>query len=258
MESQSEVIDIAMVSWNRPNFTYWAIKALKDNTLHPYRLILIDNGSTPQMQSMLAALKCECYIDTLILLDKNYGLEWAKNKVMDYVESPLFVSTDNDILAYKYDPCWLDRLVNLMDAYPEYAAIGCRPQILVGTGNIFHEKTDPIIEFSHVPGYHRIMRTDLVRQAGAWNDKRPSRGHEELWISERLRNMGYKVGWANHVKCWHLFGEDNWGYEKTLKPEEHGHNPVASLPKDDQIEIMASTGIDISKDIWNIENGKMY
>ena len=237
-------LDIVLVSWNRPKFTKWSIQAIKQNTRYPYKLVVIDNGSTPEMQGSLFEMKYGGMIDTLVLLDHNYGLEPAKNLGMNFVESEYFISTDNDILAYKYEPqCWLERLVWLMDNHPEYAAIGCRPQILVGSGNPFEGKTEDIVDFPHIPGYHRIMRTQLTKDAGAWSDKRPSRGHEEIWISERFRGMGYKVGWANDVRCWHCFGDEgDWGYPG-LKPEEHGHNPVSALPKDDHEEISKRVGI---------------
>ena len=238
-------IDIVLVCWNRPKFTRWSIQSIRDNTKYPHRLIVIDNGSDWQLQGDLVEMKYNGWIDTIVLLDKNYGLETAKNLGMNFVESDYFISTDNDILAYKYEPCWLERLVWLMDHHPEYAAIGCRPQILVGSGNPFEGKTEDIVDFPHIPGYLRIMRTQLTRDAGAWNDKRPSRGHEEIWISERFRGMGYKVGWANDVRCWHLFGEENWGYNKELSAEDHGHNPVSSLPPDDTDEIREKVGITI-------------
>jgi len=245
MESKSP-IDIVLVCWNRPKFTKWSIQSIHQNTKYSHRLIVIDNGSKPEMQSSLYEMKYSGKIDTLVLLDKNYGLESAKHLGMKFVESDYFISTDNDILAYKYEPqCWLERLVWLMDHYPEYAAIGCRPQILVGSGNPFEGKTTDIVDFPHIPGYLRIMRTHLTIEAGAWSDKRPSRGHEEIWISERFKGMGYKVGWANDVKCWHLFGEENWGYNKEVSPEAHGHNEVAWLPQDNRDEVKKMTGISI-------------
>ena len=239
------MIDIVVTTWNRPDFTFRCLWSIRQNTRYPYRVIVVDNGSEKAMQSRLCDFKRDGWIDTLVLLDKNYGLEYAKNLAMNFVESDYFVSTDNDILAYRLNPCWLTQLVGLMDKNPEYAAIACRPQILVGTGNIFEGRTEDIIEFSHVPGYLRIMRTDLTRQIGAWNDKRPLRGHEELWSSERFRALGHKVGWANNIKCWHLFGEDNWGYTDDLTPEDHGHNPVSGLPHDDIEIIKKEVGIDI-------------
>lgn len=241
-------VDIAFCSWNRPQFTRWSLQSIYENTKYPHRVIVIDNGSEPAMQMQLAEMKYKGWIDQLILLDKNYGLETAKHLVMEFVDSsPYFISTDNDILAYKYEPDWLERLVGLMDKYPEYGCIGCRPQILVGSGNPFAGKEDQdIIDFPHIPGYLRIMRTEFVRAVGAWKDKRPLRGHEEIWISEKFREVGWKIGWANNVKCWHLFGEENWGYGNDMTPEAHGHSEISSLPKDDKIAIKEGTGITVN------------
>lgn len=233
------MINIVLTTWLRESITMTMLEALEKNTQTPYKLIIIDGGSEKFYQEYFMK-KADVYVK----LDKNHGLEYAKNIGMQFVDSDLFISTDNDILPYKYDPDWLSQLVDLMNRYPEYGAIALRPQILVGTGNIFADKTDEVIEFSHVPGYLRIMRTDIVKKLGAWNDKRPLRGHEEYWISERMRDMGIKVGWANNIKCWHYFGRENWGYGD-LPVSEHGHTPVSSLPKDDPKIIKDMVGIDI-------------
>lgn len=229
---------IVLTTWKRESITFKMLDALKKNTETPYKLIIIDNGSAPWYQADY--LK---YADVYVKLDENKGLEYAKNLGMQFVDSEYFISTDNDILPYAYSPDWLYRLYELMEKNPEYGAIACRPQILVGTGNIFDKHEDQeILEFSHVPGYLRIMRTDLVNKLGAWNDKRPLRGHEEYWISEKIRDMGMKVGWATNVRCWHLFGDNNWGYGG-VTPEQHGHTPVSGLPKDDYLEIERKVGI---------------
>lgn len=221
--------DIVMTTWKREWMTVLAIKALKANTKEPFRLILIDNGSDEFNQRRYLEAS-----DVYVKLDKNLGLEAAKNIGMSFVESDLFISTDNDILVPKptKDGCWLERLIKLYKENPEYRAISLRPQVLVGTGDIFGENPPEVLPFSHVPGYMRIMDSKLTRELGAWSDKRALRGHEEYWISERINKAGFKVGWASYIPCYHLFGyDDNWGYDY-LKPEEHGHNPV-QLPKDD-------------------------
>lgn len=220
-------IDIVMTTWGREDMTKLALKALKQNTKIPYRLILIDNGSKRCVQDV--------YLDNAdiyIRMDKNVGLEAAKNLAMNFVESPYFISTDNDILVPKPvdGKCWLERLHDLYMRTDGAGAIALRPQVLVGTGDIFGDNPPEFLEFSHIPGYMRIMDTELTKRLGAWSYKRPLRGHEEYWISERMRELKYKIGWASFIRCWHLFGDDNWGY--TIPPEEHGHTPVA-LPKDD-------------------------
>jgi glycosyltransferase involved in cell wall biosynthesis len=234
------MIDIVITAWKREQMTEYCINALRLNTQTPCRLIVVDNGSCPWLQQML--LK---NVDIYIKLDHNYGLEHAKHIGMEFVESPLFISMDNDILVYKYDPDWLSQLVGLMEKYPDYGAIALRPQILVGTGNIFEGVKEDVLPFGHVPGYARIMRTTLTKAVGAWSDKRPLRGHEEYWIGDKFAEHGWKMGWATNIKCWHMFGDYNdWGY-KNMTPEEHGHTPISSLPADDRREIEKGVGITI-------------
>ena len=224
-----------MTTWGRENFTLLSIEALKANTKYPYRLILIDNGSKQEYREIYAK-----EADIYLKLDKNCGLEAAKNWGMSFVESEYFISTDNDILVPPSGPLvdnqsdWLEALVMLKDGLPEYAAIAMRPQTLVGTDErkVFTDEDSIITKFTHVPGYMRIMDTKLTLEAGAWKDKRPLRGHEELWISGKFKEMGYKVGWATKLRCYHMFGDNNWGYDEKMKPEEHGHNPVWPMPKD--------------------------
>jgi glycosyltransferase involved in cell wall biosynthesis len=243
MESQ-QPIDIVITTWDREWMTLLCLDALKQNTQTPYRLIIIDNGSVVNAQEVYNSLA-----DVYVKLDKNHGLEYAKNLGMEFVESPLFVSMDNDILVYKYeDKDWLARLIELMNNNPNYAAIAPKPQVLVGTGMYMFETTDEIVPFHHVPGYARIMRTESVRRAGSWNEKREGRGHEELWIGDKFAEMGTKMGWANNIKVWHLFGKedtDEWGYPKGSTPESHGHNPVWPMPKNDLEEIERGVGIKI-------------
>ncbi len=243
---QKQPIDIVLTIWGREPMTQSCIAAIEKNTTTPYRLIIVDNGSQNWLQQGLVMKKNSIYVK----LDKNYGLEYAKHIGMQFVESPLFVSTDNDILPYSYNSDWLSQLITLMNNNPEYGAIALKPQILVGTGMQMFETDKDIVEFPHVPGYCRIMRTDLVKKVGAWSDKRPLRGHEELWIGEKFRDMGVKMGWANNIRCWHLFGNedtDEWGYLKGSKPEDHGHNPVWPMPKNDQEEIERNVGVWVTR-----------
>lgn len=239
---QYSSVDIVLITWKREWMTFMAIEAIKKNTTTPYKLIIIDNGSSKEAQEVYASRA-----DIYLKLDKNVGLEAAKNIGMNFVTSDLFVSMDNDILVYDYNPDWLSQLIELMNKYPDYAAIAPKPQILVGTGMQIFEIKDEIVPFSHVPGYARIMRTKVIKETGAWNERRPSRGHEEIWIGEKLKESGWKMGWANNIKVWHLFGSDDtddWGYPKGSLPEEHGHNPVWPMPKNDIEEIKKGVGIE--------------
>lgn len=232
-------IDIVITCWKREWMTKACIEAIKRNTRTPYRLIVIDSGSNGIYQPFI-----EKNADIYVKLDKNYGLEYAKHVAMTFVESELFVSMDNDILVYHYeDKDWLERLIELMEKYPKFMAIGCRPQILIGTGMYMFETIEELVPFHHVPGYGRIMRTDFVKKTGAWNEKRELRGHEEIWIGDKIEQEGYKMGWANFIECIHLWGkkgEDTWGYPDDV---DSGHKAVWPIPTNDPQFILNKTGI---------------
>jgi GT2 family glycosyltransferase len=234
-------IDICMTTWKREWMTCLALQALKQNTQTPYRLIIIDNGSNRDAEQLYAQEG-----DLYIKLDHNYGLEYAKNLGMHFVESRYFVSTDNDVLPYTYTPDWLSQIIDLLEKNPEYVALAPRPQILVATGMYMFETDNEIVPFDHVPGYLRVMRSDWVKNLGAWNETRPGRGHEEMWIGQRFTQHGLKMGWANKIRCWHLFGKedtDEWGYPKSMKPSQHGHQPVWPMPTNDIEEIKRGVGV---------------
>lgn len=239
-----QVCDIVVTTWKREWMMRSCVKALSRNTSTPFRLIIIDNGSKRSDQEWYSEVA-----DVYVKMDKNYGLEHIKHLGMSFVESELFVSIDNDILVYHYEnPDWLGRLIDLMNRYPDYGAIACRPQVLVADSMAVFQSEDEVVPFPRVPGYARIMRTAWVNEVGAWKDKRPLRGHEEIWISTKFAERGWKVGWANNVRCWHLFGKedtDDWGYPKGMKPELHGHHPVWPMPKNDKEEIKEKVGLDL-------------
>jgi len=236
--------DIVCTTWGREWMTELALIALRKNTKTPYRLILVDNGSDKRFQNHYLHES-----DIYIKLDKNYGLEHAKHIGMQFVESEYFVSMDNDILVYHYEPVdWLGQLVELLDENEKYGAVALRPQILVADTMRMFETEDELVPYHHVPGYARLMRTAWVKGVGAWSDKRPGRGHEELWIAEKWKEHGILMGWATKARCWHLFGKedtDEWGYPKDMKPEDHGHQPVWPMPKNDIEEIKKGVRIEL-------------
>lgn len=224
-ENEKPVIDIVLTVWNRPEMTKRCIDYISARTFN-HRLIVVDNGSDNLTREILSTYRDFGVIHDLVLLGENRGLEPAKNIGLSLVRSDLFVSADNDCLVREG---WLEDLADLINRYPEYAAIACRTQVMIGTGNIFdgHEDKD-ILEFGHPGGSFRIMRTAPVKEAGGWRDNVLLRGQEERYICGKLHERGYKTGFAVKVRCFHLFGQGkhDWGYTG-MKPEEHGHSEIA-------------------------------
>lgn len=208
---------------------------LKAHTTTPHRVIIVDNGSDQETRDILWDAKEQGLIDILILLDKNYGLEPAKNIALTFVRSDVYVDSDNDILvAPPIGVDWLGTLCGLMDKDPKLVALACPPQVFIGANKVEMFKDAPdVLEKDFVGGSMRLMRTEAVRAVGGWRsnpkDMTEANRGEEHYICGKLREKGYKVGYARDVECFHLFGEDEWGYPKGV---EHYHRKQYPIPTD--------------------------
>lgn len=256
------LVDIHFVSWNRPKITELAIRTIARNTKSGnYRLTVLDNGSGKKQQDMLRKLQKEGYIDSLVLWDENKGLEKARDHLLrTHADGRYFICADNDCLPVPMQRIgtsrtdWVESLVMLMRLNPGYAAIACRTQVMIGSGNIFDGMEDQlIVDFPHPGGSLRIMRTQATLDVGGWEGK-PGRGAEERWVCGQLREFGWKTGFAVQIPTLHLFGlkdTDRWGYDKDLNPEDTGHSDVshpALSNGDDLEEIKKYAGEELTDD----------
>ena len=204
-----------MTRFNRAEITLKSIEYLIERTRYPYRLFLIDNGSDLELD--------HGYFLEEIKFKDNYGIHAAWNTALALAESEYFITADNDLYVPDLEPCWLTQMVKLMDNNKDYAAIAAQPHEYLGAST----PTDchsGVCKVSHCGAVVRLMRTDAVRKTGGWDHRLDAkRNHEEKTICGKLRTNGWEVGYAEKIKCYHDFGDDdNWGY-KEIHPHKHGH-----------------------------------
>lgn len=257
-------VDLHLVSWNRPEMTELVIWTIHKNTKpENYRLVVLDNGSNLETKQMLATLHNNGLIDEVKLMPSNEGLEKARQYLLlnnTYPDSEYFICIDNDCLPPPVEDGkdWLERMVELMEKYEDFAAVSMRTPVMIGTGNIFEEADqvgDDIVEFPHPGGSYRIMRTDAVRAVGGWDRESSGRGSEETYICGKLRDAGYRTAFATSIKTLHLFGvrertKERWGYAEGMQPGETGHSDIAhpALTNGDNFEeVKAYSGEDLAK-----------
>jgi GT2 family glycosyltransferase len=259
------MVDLHLVSWNRPKMTELVIKTIHRNTpRNDFRLVVLDNKSDDDTREMLMNMHENGFIDEMIFEPENVGLERARqllcfNVDLEFdINTEFFVDIDNDCLPPEG---WLDAQVDLMHKYEDYAAIAQRTQVMIGTGNIF-ETSDAIgmdiTDFPHPGGSFRMMRTSAVDAVGGWDRESSGRGSEERYICGKLHEAGYGTAFATNIKTLHLFGlgdTDNWGYPKGWKPEDTGHSPDVWHPifasGDDFEDIARFAGEELAHDYCN-------
>ena len=193
------MIDLHLVSWNRPKMTELVVKTIHRNTKSgTFNLAVVDNGSDKETTDMLQRLYDDNLINSYTNWPENKGLEFARQwHLQRNTYGEYFVDIDNDCLPQPADgKDWLECLVELMESNENYAAIACRTQVMIGTGNIFEDDLKEITPFPHPGGSLRIMRTKAVKEVGGWDRDSSGRGSEERYICDKLRDAGWRTGFA--------------------------------------------------------------
>ena len=98
-------------------------------TKHPFRIIVIDNGSTDGTREWLEKMKKAGLIGKLILSKENKMLTDSFNDGLEHVDSEIFITAADDLIPpYKKHPygdnvCWLTMLLATFEANPKYGSI---------------------------------------------------------------------------------------------------------------------------------------
>lgn len=124
---QAKQADVIMPVWNKLDLTQRAIQSIRDNTTAPYRLIVIDNGSTDGTAAWLAE---QGDIKRLLTFEENQGFTAAINAGLGLCQSVYIVMFSNDV---EVDAGWLRLLIEGLESDPKIGAIGplstAKPQV---------------------------------------------------------------------------------------------------------------------------------
>lgn len=220
-----EVIDISMVTCNRLHLLKETIEALETRLKTPYRLIVVDNGSSDGTIEWLKELsKVSKYQVDTIFNEIPVDLAHTSTQGLEMATSRLFVTTMDDILIPDLDgDDVLARLIEMIDRRQDLGAICLRTAIMQRK---FPEEEVLIVKKA-CPAYFRIQRTEEIKSLGGfghgrWEDSimatqlcpklgkeaaitsdlwakdlgaAPDRGYPE-WYREQLRKDGGKYAWG--------------------------------------------------------------
>jgi hypothetical protein len=212
-------VAIVIVNWNGKGLLHRCLTSLKFTNYAPFEVLVVDNGSTDGSVEMIR----EEFPWTHLLANNsnlgypsalNQGIMWAIQRGADYV----FVANNDIEFIHSY---WLDRLVILACANPDFGIIG--PALLSLDGKVtqscwlFREpfswvalataQPDMVIEADYVQGAAFLIRKEVVQQIGVFDEGYyPTGIFEDTDYCVRAKMAGYRIIYYSGASVLHVGG----------------------------------------------------
>ncbi len=122
---------IVVLSWNRLERTRALLASLSQHVRMPYRLLVIDNNSAPEVREGLKQAVEEQKGAELILLDRNLGCAGGRQLSLRYVDTEYVVFLDNDVEVF---PGTLEHLIRELDEHPD--TVGSGAEVVLPSGRV--------------------------------------------------------------------------------------------------------------------------
>jgi glycosyltransferase involved in cell wall biosynthesis len=176
------------------------IEAIKQQTIRPKSILLIDDGSHSPIPSFPG-------IKT-VQHDTNQGLATARNTALEHCLTPLLAALDSDVAP---DPDWLEKLLDALNS-GNFAGVGGRmderfadtlPNRWRAHHMAQHWGSTCIENPRFLYGANTLFRTEALRKAGGY-DRRHRTNDEDRAISETLYTLGHKLLYFPEAHCEHL------------------------------------------------------
>lgn len=233
---------IVVLNWNQPELTIEcinSIKKLKVNKENKLKIIVVDNGSTDDSLTKLRKIPNIEVMETGSNLGfaagNNFGIKYAIDKNADYV-----MVLNNDTIVDS------DLMANLLNAIQQNKKIGIvSPKIYFAKGYEFHKEKysksqlgkviwyaggkidwknvygsnigvdevdkgqfEKIKEIDFATGACFLARSEALKEVGLFDEKY-FMYMEDMDLSERIKNKGYKIVFEPTAKLWHKVAQSS-------------------------------------------------
>ncbi len=237
IDKSKQIVDLVIISYNTLPYLKECIESIRMNTLHPYRIIVVDNKST---DGSLDYLRKFSNI-TLIENKRNYGYAKACNQGIMAGEGEFVVLLNTDL---KMSQGWLTALVKTARSDEKIGVVA--PKLvnekdqLVGAGVTqldtvcpprgWHQKDriglyDKVEDCYSVSGACYLIRRKALEKVGAF-DENYFFYFEETDLSLRMLEKGYRVIYCPNAKLLHyhegsLLVQKNARIQKDVRIQKH-------------------------------------
>lgn len=230
-----QTTSVMMVTYNRLELTKRMLESFFKTTDTPYRLIVIDNGSTDGTVEWLQQLNIEpplCQGVFKYFFKKNMGISIGRNQglfIADGYKDPYLCTVDNDV---EFPANWLSDCIEVMQANPKYSiGVSFEDPIhychqLTKNGQTFQYKSKGNLGTACM-----VFDRDLHNKIGYFTTEYQKYGEEDANWGFRARLAGYNLGYIMKPGKHLGIAELDTGEYRDFKDECRKKN-VAQFQKD--------------------------
>ena len=235
LEHKKPIATILILTLNGWKFTAQCIDSIKAHTVIPYKIIVIDNGSTDETVQNLRKDTSIFHIENTC----NLGFAAGFNVGLELVNTPYFAICNSDIVVSQK---WLKHLAEHLSEKPDLMAIGPRsnktsgpqkvnncaystPQELVNFSNSFATtKENPVAYCKRIVFFCTLFKQDILHKVGFLDEIYAGGNFEDDDYCMRIWKKGFKSAIDNTVFVHHYgsqtFKQNQIDFKKSL--EENG------------------------------------
>ncbi|MBI1318524.1 MAG: glycosyltransferase [Candidatus Hydrogenedens sp.] len=193
------------------------VASIQRNTRAPYKLVVVDNGSTDGVADYFDSLDGV----TVLHAPRNLGFAGGVNLGWPEAEGHLIVLNSDTLVP----PGWLGRLVAALESAPRWGMLGPRtnnaagPQCIEGLeldseeavaalSNALWEQHGAAVEPLHrVVGFCMVIRDGVWQQVGPFDERFGIGNYEDDDYGTRVRRAGFELGMASGCFVFHHGGK---------------------------------------------------
>lgn len=216
--------DIVIPVWNQLEATDECLEHIVKNTKHPYRLIIVDNGSEYKTRHFLEGFK-ERYPDqvALIVNGSNEGFIKAVNRGMRTSSAPYVCVLNNDTVPGEG---WLTELVRFAESHESIGLLNplCSGHIankmtINKYAKFVSKHADKYMEMNQCQGFCMLIKRDLINVIGYLDERFGIGGFDDTDYSMRAHKADYRSICVHSSYVYHKehTSFDVMGYRKDIQ-----------------------------------------
>jgi GT2 family glycosyltransferase len=206
-------VSIVIPAFNQLGYCRECVESILVNTGFPYRLILVDNGSTDGVGEYFESIATAIVVHT----GENLGFPAGVNRGLAHADGHVLLLNSDTIVPRG----WLTRLVAALESHPRIGAVGpmtnhvSGPQLIPGVepGSMeainrfanerYASYRGQLAEIDRLVGFCLLIRDEAFSTAGLFDESFGIGNFEDDDYCIRIRKAGYRVCVAEDCFVFH-------------------------------------------------------